>query len=73
MEVKIGVTHAPRELVVETDLDAAGVEEHVRAALVEGGVLSLTDTKGRHVVVPGNKVAYVEVSVSTVGKVGFKS
>lgn len=73
MEVKIGVTHANRELIVDTDLDAAGVEEQVRAALADGGVLSLTDLKGRHVVVPGEKIAYVEVSTSTVGKVGFKS
>ncbi|MCX6396502.1 MAG: DUF3107 domain-containing protein [Propionibacteriales bacterium] len=73
MEVKIGITHANRELVVDTALDAADVEEQVRAALTEGGVLSLTDIKGRHVVVPGHKLAYVEVSVSTVGKVGFHS
>jgi hypothetical protein len=73
MEVKIGVIHANRELVVDTDLDAAGVEDQVRAALAEDGVLSLTDVKGRRVVVPGQKIAYVEVSVSTVGKVGFHS
>lgn len=73
MEVKIGVTHANRELVVDTDLDAAGVEEQVRAALADGGVLSLTDTKGRRVVVPGDKLAYIEVSTSTAGQVGFRS
>ncbi|MCX6400151.1 MAG: DUF3107 domain-containing protein, partial [Propionibacteriales bacterium] len=73
MEVKIGVTHANRELVVDTDLDAASVEEQVRAALAEGGLLSLTDIKGRRVVVPGEKIAYIEVSTSTVGKVGFHS
>lgn len=72
MEVKIGITHAPRELVVDTELDAEGVETQVRAAL-DGGLLSLTDTKGRRVVVPGDKIAYIEVSTSTVGKVGFKS
>ena len=70
MEVKIGVTHSPRELVVDTDLDADSVEEQVRAAL-GGGLLSLTDTKGRRVVVPGEKIAYVEVSTSTAGQVGF--
>jgi Protein of unknown function (DUF3107) len=71
MEVKIGVTQANRELVVDTALDADGVEEQVRAALVEGGVLSLTDTKGRRIVVPGAKVAYIEISNSTAGQVGF--
>jgi hypothetical protein len=73
MEVKIGVTQANRELVVDTDLDAAAIEEQVRTALTEGGVLSLTDAKGRRVVVPGEKLAYIEISTSTAGQVGFKA
>jgi hypothetical protein len=73
MEVKIGVTHANRELVVDTALDADAVEEQVRAALTDGGVLSLTDAKGRRVVVPAEKLAYIEISTSIVGQVGFRS
>ncbi|MFL6160223.1 MAG: DUF3107 domain-containing protein [Marmoricola sp.] len=72
MEVKIGVTQANRELVVDTTLDAGEIEEQVRAALADGGVLSLTDSKGRRVVVPGAKLAYIEIANSTVGQVGFK-
>ena len=73
MEVKIGITQAPRELIVDTELDAAAIEEQVRASLAEGGVLTLSDTKGRKVLVPGEKLAYIEISNSTVGKVGFHS
>ncbi len=73
MEVKIGVIHASRELTVDTALDAAEVEEQVRSALTEGGVLSLADAKGRRVVVPGEKLAYVEITTSTAGQVGFRS
>jgi len=73
MEVKIGVTHANRELVVDTALDADAVEAQVRAALSEGGLLSLTDAKGRRVVVPVEKLAYIEISTSIVGQVGFRS
>ncbi len=73
MEVKIGVIHANRELTIESDLDAAGVEEQVRSALADGSVLSLVDAKGRRVIVPAEKVAYVEVHTSTVGQVGFRS
>jgi hypothetical protein len=73
MEVKIGVTHANRELVVDTDLDSAAIEELVRSALADGGVLSLTDAKGRRVVVPGEKLAYIEITTSIVGQVGFRS
>jgi hypothetical protein len=73
MEVKIGVTHANRELVVETDLDADAVEKQVSTAIAEGGVLSLTDAKGRRIVVPAEKLAYIEISTSIVGQVGFRS
>jgi hypothetical protein len=73
MEVKIGVQYANRELTVDTPLDAEAVEEQVRKALVDGGVLSLTDAKGRRVVVPVEKLAYIEISTSTVGQVGFRS
>jgi hypothetical protein len=73
MEVKIGVTHASRELVIDTALEAGEVEDQVRSALEAGGVLSLTDAKGRRVVVPVDKLAYVEITTSTVGQVGFRS
>ena len=73
MEVKIGVIHATRELTIDTSLEAGDVEEQVRTALTEGGVLSLTDAKGRRVVVPGEKLAYVEITTTTAGQVGFRS
>ena len=73
MEVKIGVIHASRELILDTTLEAEEIEEHVRSALSEGGVLSLSDAKGRRVVVPVDKLAYVEITTSTVGQVGFRS
>ena len=45
----------------------------MKQALADGGVLSLTDAKGRRVVVPAEKLAYIEISTSTVGQVGFRS
>jgi len=73
MEVKIGVIHASRELTIDTALEAGDLEEQVRSALTEGGVLSLSDAKGRRIVVPVEKLAYVDISTSTVGQVGFRS
>ncbi|MCW2760535.1 MAG: hypothetical protein JWR85_736 [Marmoricola sp.] len=73
MEVKIGVQNVSRELTIDTTLDADGVEKAVSGALKEGGVLALTDTKGRRVVVPGEKLAYVDISTSITGQVGFRS
>jgi hypothetical protein len=73
MEVKIGVIHASRELTIDTSLEAGDVEDQVRSALEAGGVLSLSDAKGRRVVVPVEKLAYVEITTSMVGQVGFRS
>ena len=73
MEVKIGVIHANRELTVDAGLDAEAIEGLVRTAIAEGSILSLVDAKGRRVVVPAEKIAYVEIATSTVGQVGFRS
>ena len=72
MEVKIGVQHAQRELVVETDTSAEEVEARLAEAISDGGVFRLEDTKGRAVVVPADKIAYVELGVATSGTVGFR-
>jgi Protein of unknown function (DUF3107) len=74
VEVKIGVQQAQRELVVEVGETAEAVEKLVSDAIAsEGAVLALTDTKGRRIVVPGAKVAYVEIGTGTSGAVGFRS
>ena len=74
MEVKIGVQQAQRELIVDVSETAEAVEKLVSEALAsEGGVLALTDTKGRRVVVPSAKLAYVEIGTGVAGAVGFRS
>ncbi len=72
MEVKIGILYASRELVIETAEGLETVEQKVADA-VEAGVLTLTDTKGRRVVVPGERIAYVEIGGGVSGQVGFRS
>ncbi|MDQ6650758.1 MAG: DUF3107 domain-containing protein [Actinomycetota bacterium] len=74
MEVKIGVQYAARELVLESTLSAAELEQTVAAALGnEQGVLSLVDDKGRRVLVPASKLAYVEIAEQEARRVGFGS
>jgi hypothetical protein len=73
VEVKIGVQHAQRELVVETNETAESVEKLVAEAVAGGGLFSLTDAKGRKVFIPAERIAYVELGPSTVGHVGFRS
>lgn len=72
MEVKIGVLHAPRELLVETQDDQDAVEQLVTEALSGNKVLALTDNKGRRIVVPGDRIAYVEIGGGVSGNVGFR-
>jgi hypothetical protein len=74
VEVKIGVQHANRELVIETNLSSDEIEKTVSDALGTGtGLLSLTDSKGRRVIVPADRLAYVELGTPTAGQVGFRS
>ena len=74
MEVKIGVQFANRELVIETSSTSDDIEKTVSEALSqEAGVLSLTDSKGRRVIVPADRLAYVELGTPTAGQVGFRS
>ncbi|WP_313896665.1 DUF3107 domain-containing protein [Streptomyces sp. GC420] len=72
MEVKIGVQHAPREIVLESEQSAEEVERLVADALAgKAQLLSLTDEHGRKVLVPADRVAYVEIGEPAVRKVGF--
>lgn len=72
MEVKIGVQHAARELVLESTEGAEQVEAAVTAALTgSAAVLALTDEKGRRVIVPADRLAYVEIGEPSARRVGF--
>ena len=74
MEVKIGVQNASRELVLESSQSTDDVEKLVSQALTgEESVLVLADAKGRKVLVPVDKLAYVEIGSSSAGQVGFRS
>ena len=75
MDVRIGITHTPKELEVEMpeDTNRDEVVANIEKMLQTGdGVLWLTDRKGRRVGVPVVKVAYVEVGApSSDRRVGF--
>jgi DNA-binding transcriptional regulator/RsmH inhibitor MraZ len=72
VEVKIGVQHAPREIVLESGQSAEEVERAVADALAgKAQLLSLEDEKGRKVLIPADKIAYVEIGEPAVRRVGF--
>jgi hypothetical protein len=64
LDVRIGVTQAPRELTLELadDTDRDALRAEIDAAIAAGDqVLWLTDRRGRQVAIPVDKLAYVEV------------
>jgi len=72
VEVKIGVLHTAREIVLDVPLTPDEVEQAVGAALKSvDGQLVLADDRGRKVIVPANLVAYVDIAQADVRRVGF--
>jgi len=72
VEVKIGVQHANRELVLESEQSPDEVQQAVADALSgKSSLLQLTDDKGRRVIVPADRLAYVEIGEVSIRKVGF--
>jgi prefoldin subunit 5 len=72
VEVKIGVQHANRELVLESEQTPAEVEQAIAEAFDgKTNLLRLEDEKGRKVLVPVDRLAYVEIGEVSIRKVGF--
>lgn len=72
MDIKIGFTESPRELVIASAEDHDAVVERVQSALTSGeGVLDFTDANGRRVLVRNATIAYVEVGSGAQRPVGF--
>jgi len=71
VEIKIGVQDTPREVALDSNDNPDDVIAAVEAALASGGNLTLVDDRGRTVIVPASKIAYVEVGAASKGRVGF--
>ena len=73
MEVKIGVQHSPRELVIDSPKTPDEIAEEVSKAMSSSkdGLLTLEDERGRRVVVPVDRIAYVEIAQADQRRVGF--
>jgi Protein of unknown function (DUF3107) len=71
VEVKIGIQSTPRELVVETETEADEVERNLGAALADGGIFTLRVEKNGKILIPADKIAYVELGSSEQRRIGF--
>jgi hypothetical protein len=73
VEVKIGIQSVPRELVVETDTPADEIERQLTLALAGGdhSLFALAMAKGGKILVPADKIAYVEFGAPEARRMGF--
>jgi ABC-type branched-subunit amino acid transport system substrate-binding protein len=75
VDVRIGVSQHPRELDVELadDTDREALKQQIADALADDDkVLWLTDRRGRDIVVPAAKIAYVEIDTGDAERrIGF--
>jgi Protein of unknown function (DUF3107) len=73
VEVKIGVQSIRRELEIETNASAEEVERSLTQAVADGGLFILPDDKGGKIMVPADKIGYVEFTGLEQRRVGFGS
>ncbi len=71
MEIRIGIQHVTREVIIESDESTADIEKAVAASLASGSPLCLDDSRGGRVVVPAGAIGYVHIAASEKGRVGF--
>ena len=71
MEIRIGILHAPREIVFESGDSAEAIQAAVDAAIAANATLRLQDDKGRVVIVPAANLGYVDIAAAESRRVGF--
>jgi len=72
MEIKIGIADVTRETSIDADQTVDEVVKAYSDALSQpNGLLRLADSKGRHLVVPATRVAYLDLGSPEHRPVGF--
>jgi hypothetical protein len=71
VQVRITVANVSSDVNFESALSAAEIQSVVNAALKSGEALTLEDIRGRVVMVPADKIGFVEIGEQTDRRVGF--
>ena len=71
MEVKIGIQSIQRELVLDTPSSPDELERSLLTALTNGGMFVVRDEKGGKVLIPADKIGYVELNGTEQRRIGF--
>lgn len=71
MDIKIGIQNIARDVVIDSTASADEIKQQITDALASNGVLTLTDAKGRTVIVPASAIGYVDLGQEHTRPVGF--
>jgi hypothetical protein len=75
VEIKVGIQHVNREVVLEITQTAAEIEKAVATAFdatdPAKALLQLTDEHGRKVIIPTEKIGYIDIGEENGRRVGF--
>jgi Protein of unknown function (DUF3107) len=73
VEIKVGILNVNREVIIESTSTSAEVEKDFAKALKDGGLFSVTDERGRKVLIPAAQVGYLDLGQENARHVGFGS
>lgn len=71
MDIKIGIQNIARDVVIDTTASADEIKQQLSEALGNDGVLTVSDAKGRTVIVPARAIGYVDLGQEQNRPVGF--
>jgi hypothetical protein len=71
VEIKVGIQHVAREIVLETPDSPDSIEQALEQALAKDSFFAVTDERGRKVLIPASKIAYVDLGHEGSRHVGF--
>lgn len=71
MEIKIGISDVTRDVTIETEASAEEIAGRLSDALEKQSLFEVTDAKGRRVIVPAAKIAYLDLGAPSARPVGF--
>ncbi len=72
-EVRIAVVNVTSDLAFESPATPAEISAAVSAAISAGTPLVLKDVRGRTIMVPADRIGFVEIGEQTERRVGFGS
>ena len=70
-EVRIAVTRVAIDIVFESAMTISEIKSAVTQALTSGAPLTLSDIRGHEIIVPADKIGFVQVGDPSSRRVGF--